>query len=163
MYLGEVILAHPSEEQMKQIIAFLCAVFIIATTQAQSVKSAEVPIPVTDRFDFIYPDAVKVAWKIENENYQADFKNDKKATKAVFHSDGQLFLTQTEIKPIALPHTAVAFLGKDIPDGKIEMASIIEDNNGIITFNAVVQKKEYLFDWTGQYLFSNALVHNAKD
>ncbi len=143
--------------------AFLCAFFMLSCIQAQNIKSSEVPEDVIQQFSFIYPDAQRVSWKLKKEKYQADFKNDKKATKAIFQPDGSLFLTKTEIKVCALPPSAVGFLTKDEPDVKIDIACIIEDHQGVITFEAIVDKTEFLFDNTGQYLVSNAVALNSED
>ncbi len=148
---------------MKQIIAFLCALFVLTSLQAQNIKPAEVPSLIRHQFNFLYPDATKESWQVKKENYQVDFKNDKKNTRALFMADGALLLTKTEIKVCALPKQALGFLKKDNPDTKIELASINEDGEGVITFNAVVDKTEFLFDWTGQYLISNALALNSED
>jgi hypothetical protein len=156
-------IAHPIKEQMKQITTFLCALFVLTAIQAQSIKETEVPGSVMQKFSFIYPDATRVTWQLNQEKYQADFKNDKKRTMAVFLSDGGLFSTKTEIKIGALPESAIGFLTEDQPDAKIDQASILEDEKGIITFQAVVEKTEFIFDRTGQYLISNAVAVNAQD
>lgn len=136
---------------------------MLTALQAQSIKSSEVPSSVNHQFSFIYPDATRVSWQVKEDNYQADFKNDKKSTRAVFMPDGTLLLTKTEIKVCALPKSALGFLIKDEPDTKIEQASIIEDDKGVITFEAVVDKTEFTFDQAGQYLISSALAANAQD
>jgi hypothetical protein len=157
------IIAHPIDERMKQMTAFLCAWFVLTSLQAQSIKDNEVPATVIHKFSFIYPDATRVTWQLNQEKYQADFKNEKKKTTAVFMSDGVLYGTKTEIKVYALPEAAIGFLTKEQPDNKIEQANILEDENGMITFNAVVDKTEFIFDRTGQLLISSTLATNAQE
>jgi hypothetical protein len=143
--------------------SFLCTFFMLSVLQAQSIKSNEVPSAVTHKFSFLYQDATKVSWQMQDDQYRADFKNDKKLTCAIFSMDGLLVWTKTEIKVCALPKQALGFLTKDEPDAKIQEASIMEDDNGVITFKAVVDKTEFIFDHTGQYLVSNTLAANTQD
>jgi hypothetical protein len=148
---------------MKQTIVFLCTFFLLTTLAAQSIKQNEVPAAVTHTFSFVYPDATRVSWQMQQDQFRADFRNDKKLTRAVFSGEGSLVWTKTEIKASALPKQALGFLIKDEPDTKIQEASIMEDDNGVITFKAVVDKTEFVFDHTGQYLVSNSLAANTQD
>ena len=143
---------------MKRMTLFLLGLFMVSTLQAQNIKPEEVPDPVLHQFSFLYPDATKVSWQLNKANYEADFKNDKKITRAVFQSDGGLVCTTTEIKVCALPRTALGYLLKDDPERKIEAANIHEDREGVITFNAVVDKTDFWFDWRGEYLSSGELA-----
>ena len=148
---------------MKQITAFLCAFFILFTLQAQNIKPAEVPSVVLDQFNFIYPFASRTSWKTENDHFRADFKNDKRKTTAVFQSKGALYKTMTEVNVSALPQPAIDFLMKNDPEAKIEDVRIIEDKQGVITFQAVHDKTKYVFDWAGHYVISGTIAVNEKD
>ncbi len=143
---------------MKPSIAFLCTLFLFSSLQAQKIKPSEVPDPVLTKFSLIYPDASRTTWTQEEEHYQVAFKNDKKKTEAVFTSEGKVFLTRTEIRTCALPEPALDFLRKADAEVKIEDACIVQDHRGVITFNAHVDDKSYIFDWTGQHMTSGTVA-----
>lgn len=143
---------------MKLVLTFLSILFSIPLLTAQHNEIVAVPDAVMDRFTLLYPDARNVEWQIIKDNYKADFKNDKATTMALIAWDGALLKTETEIKTTALPETAIDYLSQNFPAKKIEQASIIEDKDGIITFEAVLDKVDLTFDCTGQVLATNEVV-----
>ncbi len=148
---------------MKLVLTFLSILFSIPLITAQQNETVAVPEAVMDRFTLLYPDARNIEWQIIKENYKADFKNDKATTMALIAWDGALLKTETEIKTIALPETAIDYLTQNFPERKIEQASIIEDKDGIITFEAVLDKVDLTFDCTGQVLATNEVVGGPRE
>ena len=143
---------------MKPSIAFLCTLFLFSSLQAQKIKPSALPDVVLTKFSLIYPDASRTAWTQETDHFQVEFKNDKKNTTAVFTSEGKLFLTRTEIRTSALPEPALEFLRKEDNEVRIEAAFIVQDHRGVITFNASIDDKPFVFDWTGQHMTSGAVA-----
>ncbi|HSF90555.1 MAG TPA: hypothetical protein VLA46_14120, partial [Saprospiraceae bacterium] len=74
-----------------------------------------------------------------------------------------LLKTETEIKTTALPETAIEYLAQNFPTKKIEQASILEDKDGIITFEAILDKVDLTFDCTGQVLATNEVVTGPRE
>ena len=143
---------------MKLVLTFLSILFSIPLLTAQPNETVTIPDAVLDRFTLLYPDARNIEWQIIKENYKADFKNDKTTTMALLAWDGALLKTETAIKITALPETAIEYLTQTFPEKKIEQASIIEDKEGVITFEAIVEKVDLTFDCTGQVLATTEVV-----
>ncbi len=143
---------------MKLVLTFLSILLSIPVLSAQPNETITVPDAVMDQFTLLYPDARNIDWQIIKENYKADFKNDKATTMALIAWDGVLLKTETEIKTTALPETAIDYLTQNFPEKKIEQASIIEDKEGVITFEAVLDKVDLTFDCTGQILATTEVV-----
>lgn len=145
---------------MKQVSTLLCFLFLISYLNAQDIEVASVPPAVLDEFVLHYPDAKNISWQVipGQEKYRADFKNNKMATRAILSADGELVETETQIRTCALPEPALHFLAEKYMDKKIELASIMEDQAGIITFQAVVELVDFTFDAQGQLLLMNEIV-----
>ena len=148
---------------MKQLFSFLLILFCIPLLFAQEIEAIIVPDAVMDRFTLLYPDARNIEWQVIKDNYKADFKNDKATTMALIAWDGAVLKTETEIKTTALPETAIDYLVQNYPAKKIEQASISEDKDGIITFEAVLDKVDLTFDCTGQVLATNEVVAGPRE
>ena len=147
---------------MKQIITFLSILITFPLLYAQEIDIAAIPSAVMDKFTLLYPDAKSISWKITEEKYKAEFKNDKMSTMALMASDGSLLQTETQIKITALPEPALAYLLDKFEDKKIGPATIIENKAGIITFEAVADKVDYTFDASGQVMDMNELAVDSR-
>ncbi len=145
---------------MKQVSTLLCFLLLISFLNAQDIEVASVPAAVMDEFMLRYPDARNISWQVipAQDKYRADFKNNKMATMAILSADGQIVETETQIRTCALPEPALHFLAEKYTDKKIEMASIMEDQAGIITFQAVVEMVDFTFDAQGEVLVMNEVV-----
>ena len=143
---------------LKPAIQVMALLLLCHVVRGQSSTPTFIPAPVMDQFTLLYPDAENIRWKTQHGKYLAQFKNDKKVTMALIREDGKLLQTETEIRIVALPPQATEFLEEETPDGEIEMASILENETGVITFKAVVDKEEYWFDGDGQLFHPATMV-----
>ena len=148
---------------MKQVSTLLCFLLWITLLNAQVIEVTAIPVAVIDEFTLRYPDAKSISWQYRGEHYQADFKNNKMATMAILSQEGILLQTETQIRTCALPEPALAYLAKKYADKKIEVASILEDQAGVITFDAVVEKMDFTFDATGEVMRMNEVVLGSRD
>ena len=123
---------------------------------------ATVPPVVLDEFTLRYPDARNITWTFAGEQYRAEFKNNKMATMAMLGPDGAILQTETQITITALPETAMDYMEKIYGEKKIEFAMIIENEEGVITFEAIADKLDYTFDHHGQFLGTNEVVLGSK-
>lgn len=119
---------------------------------SQPLEFDQVPPLIMDEFTLVYPDAKNVTWQFSGLLYVAVFRNNKMETMAIMTSDGQMVKTETEIKTSALPEEALHYLDSIAAAPKISWASIREDQAGIITFEAIVDKTSYTFDAAGQVM-----------
>lgn len=115
----------------------------------QAVGLSEIPQPVIDQFSLYYPDAESIEWTAQNNKFLAQFKNNKMYTSALLRKDGKMLQTETQIRVIALPVEATAYLQESVKAKKIESAAIMENEFGEITFKAFADKSEYWFDGDG--------------
>lgn len=126
--------------------------FLFTTLSAQSTRTASIPVNVLDQFALLYPDATDVHWTEQNDKYLAEFRNNKMHAAAMMNADGQLLQTEMEIRPIALPPDATAFLVDQIKVKKIEEATIIEESPGRFIFTATADDTEFRFDNEGRVI-----------
>jgi len=147
---------------MKPALLLLWLVCYAPFVTAQQIDEEAVPVAVMDEFDLLYPDARSILWIITDAKYRAEFKNNKMATVAVLGPDGMLYRTETQIKVTALPEPALACLQEKYPDQHVEEATIIEDQSGIITFQAQIEKKDFTFDAGGVLQKSDVVVVTTK-
>lgn len=129
-----------------RVIAFLLFCHVL---HGQS-SNLTIPAAVTDEFTLRYPDAEGISWKAQKSKYLATFRNNKMTTMALLREDGKLIQTETEIKVIALPFLATDYLVSESKAKKIESASILENEAGVITFKAIADREEYWFDAEGK-------------
>jgi hypothetical protein len=148
---------------MKQVSTLLCFLFWITFINAQVIDVTTVPAAVMDEFTLRYPDAKNISWQYSGDHYQADFKNNKMSTMAVLSPEGTMLRTETQIKTCALPEPALAYLAKKYVDKKIGMATIMEDQAGVIIFEAVVEKMDFTFDAAGEVMGMNEAVIVSRD
>lgn len=147
---------------MKPVLMFLTFLFCSTRLSAQPIKDADVPFTVMDKFTLLYPDAKSLLWERKGEKYVAEFRNEKMETTAILMADGTVVRTETEIKIIALPEAATAYLALNFESRKIEETRITEDATGIITFKAMVDKVDYTFDSSGQLIASDQVVIGSR-
>jgi hypothetical protein len=143
---------------MKQVITLFGFLLCITLLNAQVIDVAAIPTAVMDEFTLRYPDAKSISWQYRGEQYQADFKNNKMSTMALLSEEGIMLQTETQIKTFALPEPALAYLAKKYADKKIGIASIMEDQAGVITFEAVVERMDFTFDAAGEVMGMNEVV-----
>lgn len=145
---------------MKPAILGLAFLLLLPVLRAQSNRGIHIPDVVMDKFNLLYPDANDVEWIAQNGKYLAQFKNYKMRTAAMIREDGEILQTETEIKLIALPLAATAYLIEKVNARKIESAAILENETGLITFKAMADKEEYWFDGSG-HIFNHGVAGNV--
>ena len=147
---------------MKQALTFLTLILCSTLLPAQPIKDVDVPFAVMDKFTLVYPDAKSTLWEMKGEKYVAEFRNDKMETSAILLADGTLVRIETEIKAIAMPEAATAYLKLNFESRKIEETRIAEDQEGIITFKAMVDDVDFTFDSTGQLIATDQVVIGSR-
>lgn len=85
------------------------------------------PKPVSDNFAKMFPNVTKVKWDQEEENeWEAEFKIDRKENSACFDNAGNWLETEAEIREKDLPEMVKNAIGNKYADYKIEEVSRIE-------------------------------------
>jgi uncharacterized membrane protein YkoI len=114
-------------------------------TEAQEIEAAKVPAVVLAEFQKMYPDAAKTKWEMDDANYEASFKMDKKCWSAVFDKDGKFVESDVEIKVSELPQLVVQSIEKEFPGAKIEEPekTTLSDGKTVYEFELEKDKKEF--------------------
>ncbi len=139
-------------------IAFVFALIIcFHFTHGQIAKSKNIPLPVENNFQQLYPSADKVKWEKEGENYEVNFKVNKKKISITFDSLGKLIEKEEDIEISQLPAKASEYINKNYPKSKIKEIEKKTDAQGMITYEVEVRGKELVFDANGN------LIKETKD
>ena len=137
---------------MKKVMLLIAFGLAVSCTNAQKLKSTEVPAAVKDSFAKRFPAAKDVAWSKEGEtDFEAEFRSNGKEQSVNFDTSGKWLETETEIKKSEIPAAVQATLAKEFAGYKIEEAEITETPDGTF-YEIEIEKGE-----------SNYEVQIAKD
>ena len=137
---------------MKHIVITFAALLLTLGMQAQDLKEKDVPSVVKEAFHHDYPTATASEWEKEGDNYEVEFKNSGTEMSAEYSADGKIISSETEISPSQLPEAARNYIAEHFPGQKISEACKITAADGTVTYEAEVQKSDYLFDANGIFL-----------
>ena len=119
-------------------------------------KKVTAPAAVSTAFKKDFPAATKSSWGMEDGNYEAEFKNKGAEQSAVYDQSGHRLETETEIKTDALPQAIRDYLKKNYAAYKLNEASEIVDDKGVVTYEAEIgkgkEKMDLIFDASGNFL-----------
>jgi hypothetical protein len=139
---------------MKNIILF-ATLAITAIGCAQSKGKKEVPKVVKEAFQKEYPNT-KVAWDIEKDSFEAEFKMNGKEASANYDKLGHKLATEIEIKESELPAKALTYISTTYPYKKIKETAKITDDKKVITYEAEIKIDgkdcDLIFDASGKFL-----------
>jgi hypothetical protein len=135
--------------------SFIASMFAIAFSNmatAQKLNAAKVPQTVKAAFSKAFPTAGSVKWEMENNNYEAGFKQDGKSMSAVMDAKGAVLETETDIKVAELPKAVADYLTVHYKGAKVKEAAIIKKASGEINYEAEVNGKDVLFNSKGEFI-----------
>jgi uncharacterized lipoprotein NlpE involved in copper resistance len=139
---------------MKKVI-LLAAIAISTVGCAQSKEKKEVPKVVTEAFAKEYPNT-KVAWDIEDDGYEAEFKLNGKDASADYDKNGNKLATEVEVRESELPSSALSYLKTNYPKSKIKETAKIIDSKNVVTYETEIKidgkNSDLLFDANGNFL-----------
>lgn len=137
---------------MKTILIIVLFTLGVRSANAQKIKEADVPASVKATFAKQYPEIKSAKWEKENANYEAEFDLQKVETSVLMDASGSILETEAEIKVSELPKEASDYLTKNLPGKKIKEASKIVDSKGVVTYEAEIDKSDYIFDAAGKFI-----------
>ncbi|MEO6901669.1 MAG: hypothetical protein ABI315_00780 [Bacteroidia bacterium] len=137
---------------MKNLILITALSLGVSCANAQKIKESEVPAPVKATLAKQFPTIEKVKWEKEGANYEAEFEVKEVETSALINATGNLIETEEEILVNSLPKEVAKYVSKNLSGAKIKEASKITDAKGAITYEAEVNKADYLFDANGVFI-----------
>ena len=141
---------------MKTLTMIIALGLGVSYAHAQKIKESEVPAPVKAGFSKHYPDIKSVKWEKEGANYEAEFDLKKVETSVLIDASGAILETESEINVSELPKAVSDYVTKNLSGKKIKEASKIIDTKGIVTYEAEVEKTDYIFDANGNFIKQNA-------
>ena len=113
---------------MKTKIIFALSTFLLFNmVYSQKISADKIPATVSAAFKSKYPDVVKAKWEKENQNqYEAEFKQNKKEQSVLFDENGKWLKTEIEIHVSELPQSVLQALSKEFPGFKAEEANSVD-------------------------------------
>lgn len=124
----------------------------VSLANAQKISKKEVPPVLKSALQKHYPDAKQLKWEKENANYEAEFEIEKSAYSVLMDASGNILETEIEININALPVNVKDYISKTYPRKKITEVAKITDSNGVITYEAEVNRMDLIFDNSGKFL-----------
>lgn len=135
--------------------AIFGAIAVVSITAAIAQKN-EAPSAVVQSFKGHFPNAQKVKWEKEGNNFEAEFQSNKAQQSAVFDNAGTLLETETEIAVNELPKKTIGYVNANYQSEKIKEAAKIMDATGVITFEVEMKGKDLIFDRNGKFIKANS-------
>lgn len=138
---------------------FLTLLSIVALTlpacSRHSAKSIAVPDAVVKTFTQNNPDAGKVKWEKEGENYNAEFKVKDVEKEISCDALGNLISTETKMKTENLLSNIREYITSNYQGYEIEEADLLETKDGIFYKVEIEKGKEeidLIFDKSGNFV-----------
>lgn len=131
---------------MKKIVYVIALLmFVVATSHAQKLNAAKVPVAVKTAFSNAHAKVSKVSWSKEDANFETEFTLNGKETSEVYTAKGVFVESEVEMKASELP----AAVKLKLKDQKITEAAKITKANGSVVYEAEIKGKDLLFDANG--------------
>ena len=137
---------------MKKVMFLLGFATVAVATQAQNLKSENVPAAIKLSFEKHFPNAKEVEWEKEGANYEAEFKWKEAGHSMVMDTQGNLLETELEIKVDELPEAARKYIAEKYPNQKIKEAARITLQNGAVKYEAEINGKDVMFNGNGNFI-----------
>lgn len=132
---------------------FFTAIILLLSVGFMTAQKAAIPAVVKAKIAALYPNAKKVEWTVEKDNYEAEIEQKGSPDVSVdLNAKGEVLETETDIKVAELPEAARVYITKNLGNAKIkEAAKIVKADNSVM-YEAQIGKKDYLFDDNGRFL-----------
>ena len=135
----------------KLIMMSALAVIVSLSTCAQKLDASKVPAAVKASFVKKYP-GLTTKWEKEDGKYEAGFKQNGNTMSAMFEPNGTFTESETEIKVSELPAGISTYVKEHYKGKTIKGAAKITSADGAVTYEAVVNGKDVMFDANGKFL-----------
>ena len=123
-------------------------------------EAPNVPEHIRSAFATEHPNAEDVEWETEADKYEVEFEEGDKEMSIIYHADGSLYATETNLAVTALPE-AVAKAAAE--HGEASEASVLTLADGSMQYEVEIQHTEYLFDANGSLISKSVEEDDDKD
>lgn len=135
----------------KLIMMSVLAVIVTLSACAQKLDASKVPAAVKASFVKKYP-GLTTKWEKEDGKYEASFTQNGNTMSAMFEPNGIFTESETEIKVSELPAGISAYIKEHYKGKTIKGAAKITRADGVVSYEAVVNGKDVMFDANGKFL-----------
>jgi hypothetical protein len=137
----------------KHLLFFVGTIFLAGITNAQKVKSGDVPAAVKSALQNKYPDATNVYWEKEHGNYEANWGGRSHEDNSVQFTPSGEFIEYVKAIPVSeLPKEVSDYINAHYKGAKITEAGKVTDAHGKTFYEAEVHKKDIVFDEHGKFV-----------
>ena len=127
--------------------------FCVLFTAHSLTGFAQKPAPAAiAAFEKLFPQATKVKWSKEKDDYEVNFLFAAKQMSAVYSNSGILKETEETITIAALPPSVTDYIKQHYTNARIKEAARITKPTGEINYEAEVNKTDLIFDATGKFI-----------
>lgn len=126
--------------------------FVICCKPTES--KIAVPDTVSKKFNSLYPKATDLTWEMEDSLFEASFMLDTVNTSITFSSDGTPVDVESAIPISSLPAAITDYTAQQLPGKSIKGAAMITHADGTVSYEIDVEKRDYFFDGSGQFIKS---------
>src|ERR1700744_1344496 len=131
----------------KQFALSLTLLAAAATTQAQDLKTKDVPANVKEALAKKSPEATKVNWEKEKGNYEANWGGKSGEDTSVQFTPAGDFVEEVNAIPVGqLPAKVADYVKANYKGAKIREAGKITDAKGAKMLEAEIKGKDLIFD-----------------
>lgn len=133
-------------------VASALSALLVTATQAQDLKSSNVPATVKSALLKKYPEATKASWEKEKGNFEANWGGKSGEDNSVQFTPSGEFIEQVKAISISeLPKSVPAYVTQHYKGAKITEAGRVTDAKGKTSYEAEVHGKDVIFDENGKF------------
>ncbi len=131
---------------------FVASALLVTATQAQDLKSSNVPATVKSALLKKYPEATKASWEKEKGNFEANWGGNSGEDNSVqFTPSGTFIEIVKAISVSELPKSVPGYVKQHYKGAKITEAGRVTDAKGKTSYEAEVHGKDIIFDENGKF------------
>lgn len=138
---------------MKKLILLISLAFSF-TASAQVVNESQVPESIRNSVRTQYPNIKVQEWRKAGQRYEADYVVNEIGATLIFDQGGTFLESEKRIGFQEIPHSIQQYVASSMPGKKISQASRIVTGTGDMSYEMIIDGKEYYFDPQGKPLAS---------
>lgn len=139
---------------MKTLSIIAALLLGVGYVNAQEKKEKEIAVPATTKAALLkqFPNAKDLEWEKKGDVFEAEFELNKEEAHALIDASGKIIKSEVEMDVVQLPKAIADYVTKNLDGKRVKEASKITDENGAVTYEVEVGRKEYIFDATGSFV-----------
>lgn len=132
---------------------FVASALLAVAVTAQDLKSSSIPAVVKSALLKKYPEGKNASWEKEHGNYEANWGGKSGEDNSVqFTPKGEFIEIVKAISVNELPQSVPGYVKQHYKGAKVAEAGRVTDAKGKISYEAVVNGKDIIFDENGNFV-----------